>query len=76
MLGVLLVVLLVLSLVVGAVRLLARLNQVGRQTPAKDWPREYIAEITEHAQPPPKPCGPGLLPPWRYISRTTIEASR
>ena len=46
MLGVLLVVLLVLSLVVGAVRLLARLNQVGRQTPAKDWQREYIAEIT------------------------------
>ena len=46
MLDVLLVVLLVLALVVGAVRLLAWLNQAGRQTPAKDWQREYIAEIT------------------------------
>ncbi len=41
-----LAVLLVLALAACAWCLLAWLHRVGRRTPAKDWQREYIAELT------------------------------
>ena len=43
---VILVALLVLALASCAWFLLAWLHRAGRRTPAKDWQREYIAEIT------------------------------